>query len=97
KRLCHDRDIWIDGLNVTSFIFVFITSPQFKMFSAEYGNIEHVEVEIAVMEDSIATTLELSLLHNHQGQFVYRRHKWAAKLSTVLIEVWRQERLDLRK
>ncbi|KAK9360336.1 hypothetical protein V1504DRAFT_440523 [Lipomyces starkeyi] len=53
KKLCRDKDIWIDGLGVKVFILVCITeSPQFRRPSTEYEHIEDVGAEIALMKET---------------------------------------------
>ncbi|KAK9426951.1 hypothetical protein V1505DRAFT_396536 [Lipomyces doorenjongii] len=63
KKLCRDKDIWIHGLGVKVFILVCVNeSPQFKMPSAEYDDIQDLGAEIALMDESMAATLESNLL-----------------------------------
>ncbi|KAK9482950.1 hypothetical protein V1527DRAFT_414308 [Lipomyces starkeyi] len=97
RKLCRDKDIWIHGLGVKVFILVCVNeSPQFKMPSAEYDDIEDLEAEIALMDESMGATLELNLLLDCIAPFVYRRHKWAGQLRTAFIEVWRQDNIPIR-
>ncbi|KAK9387646.1 hypothetical protein V1515DRAFT_599769 [Lipomyces mesembrius] len=57
KKLCRDKDIWIHGLGVKVFILVCVNeSPQLKMPSAEYDDIEDLEAEIALMDDIMGPT-----------------------------------------
>ncbi|KAK9427111.1 hypothetical protein V1505DRAFT_381266 [Lipomyces doorenjongii] len=92
KKLCRDKDIWIHGLGVKVFILGCVNeSPQFKMPSAEYDDIQDLEAEIALMDESMAATLESNLLLNRIAPFVYRRHKWGGQLRTAFFEVWRPD------
>ncbi|KAK9363206.1 hypothetical protein V1504DRAFT_386120, partial [Lipomyces starkeyi] len=96
KKLCRDKDIWIDGLGVKVFILVCINeSPQFKMPSAEYEHIEDPEAEVILMKESMAGTLESNLLLNRIAPFVYRRHKWGGQLRTAFLEVWRPDSIPI--
>ncbi|KAK9335377.1 hypothetical protein V1521DRAFT_92630 [Lipomyces starkeyi] len=97
KKLCRDKEIWIHGLGVKVFILVCINeSPQFKMPSAEYDDIQDLEAEIALMDESMTATLEWNLLLHGIDPFVYRRHKWAGQLRTAFIEVWRPDSIPIR-
>ncbi|KAK9327578.1 hypothetical protein V1520DRAFT_348455 [Lipomyces starkeyi] len=97
KKLCRDKEIWIHGLGVKVFILVCINeSPQFKMPSAEYDDIQDLEAEIALMDESMTATLESNLLLHGIDPFVYRRHKWAGQLRTAFIEVWRPDSIPIR-
>ncbi|KAK9333125.1 hypothetical protein V1520DRAFT_333583 [Lipomyces starkeyi] len=89
KKLCRDKDIWIDGLGVKVFIL-------FKMPSTEYEHIEDPEAEVILMKECMAGTLESNLLLNRIAPFVYRRHKWGGQLRTAFIEVWRPDSIPIR-
>ncbi|KAK9483136.1 hypothetical protein V1527DRAFT_498651 [Lipomyces starkeyi] len=80
KKLCRDKDIWIDGLGVKVFIVVCINeSPLFKMPSAEYEHIEDPEAEVILMKESMAGMLESNLL-----------------LNISFLEVWRPDSIPIR-
>ncbi|KAK9483840.1 hypothetical protein V1527DRAFT_521037 [Lipomyces starkeyi] len=69
------------------FILVCIDeSPYFKMPSAEYDDIQDLEAEIVVMDESMTATLESNLLLHRIAPFVYRHHKWAGQLRTAFRE-----------
>ncbi|KAK9489047.1 hypothetical protein V1508DRAFT_443040 [Lipomyces doorenjongii] len=97
KKLCRDKDIWIHGLGVKVLILACVNeSPQFKVPSAEYDDIQDLEAEIALMDESMAATLESNLLLNRIAPFVYRSHKWGGQLHTAFIEVWRPNSIPTR-